>query len=131
MSPPVNPFGHIDLRVRDLEKALPFYAVLMPELGFTRAFHGDRWKVYAAAGELPSAPFFGVNEDASHVANANRIAFWVESRARVDHFGALLQEMGATIESGPRDCPEYSASYYAVFFEDPSGNKLEVVFRTD
>jgi predicted enzyme related to lactoylglutathione lyase len=30
-----NPFGHVDLRVRDLGAALPFYEALLPELGFT------------------------------------------------------------------------------------------------
>jgi hypothetical protein len=31
--------------------------------------------------------------------------------------------------SGPRACPEYSPTYYAVFFADTSGNKLEIYHR--
>jgi hypothetical protein len=31
----VNPFGHIDLRVANLEAALTFYDALVPALGFT------------------------------------------------------------------------------------------------
>jgi hypothetical protein len=30
-----------------------------------------------------------------------------------------------------RECPEYSPSYYAVFFEAPSGNCLEVCHRSE
>jgi len=30
---------------------------------------------------------------------------------------------------GPVPCPEYTEKYYAVFFKDPDGNRLEVVYR--
>jgi len=125
-----NPFGHVDLRVADLAEALPLYRALLPALGFARTFHDDTWKVFAADGELPGAPFFSITEDRDHVANANRIAFWAETRADVDRIGALLRGLGADIESGPRDCPEYRGRYYAVFFRDACGNRLEVVHRT-
>jgi len=128
---PRNPFGHVDLRVRSREEARAFYSALMPALGFPRVFEGQHFTCYAAAGSLPSAPWVGFVEAPDHVPNANRLAFWAEAREQVDRIGALLVELGAAIESGPRACPEYSASYYAVFFADPSGNRLEVVHRTD
>ena len=37
----MNPFGHIDLRVRDLA-AHDFYETLLPALGFTVRYHGER-----------------------------------------------------------------------------------------
>jgi catechol 2,3-dioxygenase-like lactoylglutathione lyase family enzyme len=126
----VNPFGHIDLRVSDMAAALPFYAALMPALGLGRQFHGEIWKGWAAEGELPEVPYFAITEVPGHVANANRVAFWVPSPAAVDRVGQVIRAAGGRIESGPRPCPEYSDSYYAVFFEDPSGNRLEVYFRT-
>jgi predicted lactoylglutathione lyase len=70
----------------------------------------------------------GFTEDRNHKPNANRIAFWAESRERVDEIGELLQAAGALNISGPRACPEYSPTYYAVFFEDPFGNCLEVCY---
>ena len=125
-----NPIGHIDLRVRDLKSAISFYDELLPAVGYDRTDHGSEWKIWAA-GDVPlGAPWVAMIEDAEHRANANRIAFWVDSRTAVDSVGRLLREIGATIESGPRQCDEYSDAYYAVFFEDPSGNKLEVVHRT-
>jgi catechol 2,3-dioxygenase-like lactoylglutathione lyase family enzyme len=127
----VNPFGHVDLRVREIGPAQSFYGELLPALGFSKACHGTLWKVFATPGELPSAAFFAITELAGHQPNGNRIAFWVADRANVDRIGELLARLGAEIESGPRACPEYSASYYAVFFRDPSGNRLEVVHRTD
>ena len=47
----------------------------------------------------------------------------------MNRVGAVLDEIGAKIESGPGRVPEYPGEYYAVFFEDPSGNLLEVVYR--
>jgi len=127
----MNPFGHIDLRVKDIVAAQTFYGELLPALGFARPFHGKTWKVWAAAGELPSVPYFGITENPNHQPNENRIAFWLPSRADVDRVAAVARASGATLESGPRDCPEYSKSYYACFFQDPSGNRLEILHRVD
>lgn len=129
MSP--NHFSHIDLRVDDMEKALPFYSALLPELGFGRQYHSAAWKVFAGDGTLPSAAYFGFTEERGHRPNSNRIAFWVESRQEVDRLGDLIRRAGALNVQGPRACPEYSTSYYAVFFEDPCGNRLEISHRTN
>ena len=42
-------YEHIDLRVRDLAEARPFYEVLLPALGFTRKTEISDWVQYAAA----------------------------------------------------------------------------------
>jgi catechol 2,3-dioxygenase-like lactoylglutathione lyase family enzyme len=125
-----NPFSHIDLRVRDLETASEFYRRLLPELGFTELYFEGQPCVGAATPEPGSRKaFFELNLDPDHQANQNRIAFSAHSRAKVDAIGRLLQEMGAKNVEGPELAAEYSAGYYAVFFEDPSGNLLEVVCR--
>jgi len=41
-----------------------------------------------------------------------------------------MKEQGATILDPPADYPQYGAGYYAVFFADPDGLKLEVVHFT-
>lgn len=125
----MNPFGHIDLRVADLAAARLFYEALLPALGFVHTVHGEQWLGWVAEFEPPA--YFAVTEDRGHVANQNRIAFYVAGPAEVDRVGAVAKAAGARIESGPRPCPEYSASYYAFFFEDPSGNRLEVFHRVD
>ena len=40
----------------------------------------------------------------------------------------LLRGIGATILDAPADYPRYGPTYYAVFFADPDGLKLEYVF---
>ncbi len=119
----MNPFGHIDLRVRDLGEAERFYDALLPELGFTERYHGGEWRVWAAA-----AAYFAITESAGHIANENRIAFSVDSADEVDRVAAVAREAGAHEVSGPKEMP-YGPGYYAVFFADPSGNRLEVYVR--
>ena len=78
-------FGHVDLRVSDLETALPFFDALLPELGFTERYHGAEWKVWAQVEPaLPATAYFGITESRAHVPNDNRVAFWVSSAAGVD-----------------------------------------------
>ena len=128
---PKNPYQHIDLRVRDHDEAWAFYEQILPALGFEEPHKGTTWSGFDADGTPPARPWFGFTEDKDHRPNANRIAFWAESRAQVDSVAELARKAGALNVSGPRACPEYTATYYAVFFEDPSGNCLEVCHRDD
>lgn len=127
----INPFNHIDLRVSNLAEATRFYGALLPQMGFTRTRHDDQWKVFSAEGAFPSVPYFAFTEEADHRPNATRIAFWVGGAQEVDRLVEIAKAAGARGMSGPKACPEYSSTYYAVFFEDPSGNKLEICFRTN
>ena len=120
-------FDHVDLRVTSFAATRAFYEVLLPALGFTRADSDDRWIQYEAADEGGVTSFFGVTEDPAHVPNATRIAFWAPSRADVDRLASRVRELGARNVEGPGF---EAAFYYAVFFEDPCGNRLEVCHRT-
>jgi predicted enzyme related to lactoylglutathione lyase len=124
----MNPFSHIDLRVTNLEQQLAFYEALLPALGFTRTFHSEEWRVFAAEGELPGAAYFAITEDPDHRPNANLVGFWARERAEVDRLANLVAESGGKIVDGPRLFP-ISPTYYAVYFEDPSGNAYEIVHR--
>jgi catechol 2,3-dioxygenase-like lactoylglutathione lyase family enzyme len=123
----VNPFGHIDLRVRDLAVAQQFYEALLPALGFTERYHGDLWKVWANKEELPGTAYFAITESRAHVPNENRIAFSVSTPDDVDRLADVAREVGAEL-SGPKLMP-YGPGYYAAFFADPSGNRLEIYHR--
>ncbi len=129
--PRINPFHHIDLRVSNLEAALRFYEQVMPAIGFTHKGkhtepYGITWEMFVVDNLRPS-PIFAITEAANHVPNRNCIAFFVESRAEVECIASIVKKAGGQNIEGPCECPEYSETYYAVFFEDPSGNRLEVV----
>jgi catechol 2,3-dioxygenase-like lactoylglutathione lyase family enzyme len=115
-------FDHVDLRVPRLQEAVPFYARLLAALGFTRDAKVEGWFQFESDG----GEFVGITEESKHVANQNRIAFRASSCAEVDSLVALLRELQARNIEGPE---WINADYYAVFFEDPCGNRLEFVFR--
>ena len=127
-----NPFSHIDLRVRSFAKVTDFYRALLPALGFTIWWgeEGGEWRGASTEDSFPSKAFFGFTENAEHEPNATCIAFWVDSREAVDRIAELVRTSGGHNLEGPDLTPEYSEDYYAVFFEDPDGNRLEVVHRT-
>jgi len=125
-----NPFSHIDLTVQSIDFALPFYEKILPALGFTHSYHSPKWKVFAAEGAFPDVPYFAITEDSSHKPNGNLIGFWGKNREEVDSFAQLVKDSGGKILDGPRLFP-ISQSYYAVYFEDPCGNKYEFLHRLD
>ena len=122
-------FDHIDLRVKDMIVARKFYAKFLPQLGFVRESPGRKYHTfYAAGGDKPSE-FFGFTQDKEHQPNGTRIAFWADTRKEVDRIVELVQKAGGKTLEGPEICREYSPGYYAFFFEDPDGNKLEICCR--
>ena len=126
---PTNPFSHVDLRVRSFAEVTDFYRAFLPAIGFEKGWESEDWKGYTAAGKFPELASFGFTEDPNHRANANRIAFWVSEQGEVDRVAAIVRKAGAINIEGPSLNPEYSPSYYAVFFEDPNGNRFEVSHR--
>lgn len=132
-------FDHIDLRVKDMNVAGRFYAKFLPQLGFVREKHEpappesqeeDFHGFYSAGGDRPSE-FFCFTEDKNHRPNGTRIAFWAETREKVDEIAKLVREAGGKNLEGPEVCADYSPGYYAFFFEDPDGNKLEICCRAN
>lgn len=119
-------FDHVDLRVRRMEECAPFYRALLPMLGFSVKVEIEGWLQFEAPGRS-ATEFFGVTEDRGHRPNRTRIAFWAESTARVNQIAAELSRIGALNIEGPEFI---DPSYYAVYFDDPSGNALEVVHRS-
>ncbi|HEX2861678.1 MAG TPA: VOC family protein [Lacunisphaera sp.] len=119
-------FDHIDLRVARLADCEAFYGAFLPLLGFVERVRIDGWLQFESAGPGPSA-FFGVTEEAGHQPNRNRIAFWAESKERVDELSARLRALGARQVDGPEFV---DPTYYAVYFDDPSGNPMEICFRS-
>jgi catechol 2,3-dioxygenase-like lactoylglutathione lyase family enzyme len=121
-------YDHIDLRVKNREIAQRFYEQVLPAIGFNSDKSGEECGQFQPEGKTP-AEFFAFEEKADHKPNANRIAFWAESRAVVDKVADVVRKAGGKNIEGPELCVEYSPGYYAVFFEDPDGNKLEVCCR--
>jgi predicted lactoylglutathione lyase len=100
--------------------------VLLPAIGFTRLVAIDEWLQYETEGTDGTREFFGVTESPRHVANESRIAFWADGVHEVERMATIVIQAGARNVEGPL---YEEPGYYAVFFEDPSGNRLEICYR--
>lgn len=123
-------FDHVDARVRNLAEARAFYDVLMPALGLTDVVEaeGEVEYYYPQLTINGPRPLFGLHEDPQHVANGTCIAFTAATPGDVDRLAQIALAAGASDMEGP-EIPYSSERYYAVFFRDPSGNRLEICYR--
>jgi catechol 2,3-dioxygenase-like lactoylglutathione lyase family enzyme len=120
-------YSHVDLRVRNRARAKAFYDAIMAPLGMTSE-EGQLFVTYTINPQAPEAEqeWFGFTEEPDMVAGSTRLAFNAESRQIVNHVAEAARAAGARNVDGPAVETDYSPNYYAVFFEDPDGNELEV-----
>lgn len=129
--------SHVDLTVTDLERSATFYDRVLGYLGFRRV-GGSPDPCWIA--RYPGGAAWGIALQTASAEGRTRahdrrspglhhLAFHAASREDVDGLHALLQEMGARILDPPAayEGAAYSPGYYAVFFADPDGLKLEGV----
>ncbi len=130
----VNVVGidHLAIRVSQLERSKTFYDHVLGFMGFTLEWAFDR-----VIGWTNGETMFWVTEaDAEGRKHQHRTgdvgyhhyAFELTAREDVDALYAFLLQMGVTIVDAPADYPDYGEGYYAVYFLDPDGLKLEVMF---
>ena len=125
---------HVDLVVSSIERSLPFYRELLAPLGFHRIgeVQGERgetiWYLSGAASALglreAQTPSQGPYD--RYRVGLHHLAFEAHSRGAVNERADWLRAQDAEIESGPEEFA-YLPGYYAVFFYDPDGMKLEIV----
>jgi catechol 2,3-dioxygenase-like lactoylglutathione lyase family enzyme len=119
--------SHIDLRVRERERALEFYDAIFAPLGIFRSGDGSgtgEWVSYDTIPESDDYPmeWFAFTVDHNMTAGPTRIAFHAATREEVDIVAVAARRL--CVE--PIEGPEEIYGYYAVFFLDPDGNRLEV-----
>ena len=126
---------HVDLVVRSVERSLPFYRDLLGPLGWhgMGEVEGERGETIwyltgpgTSIGIRAAQPAqIGARYDRYSV-GLHHLAFEAPSRAVVDERADWLGAHEIEFESEPREYG-YSPGYYAVFFYDPDGLKLEIV----
>lgn len=127
-------FHHIDLNVSDLPAAQAVYGPVLEFLGYTQVKDSDgcEWDLRAdghgaSLGLRPCDPALAGHRHERYAPGLHHLAWRAESRADVDALHELLVAHGIKVLDPPAHYPQYSGDYYAVFFEDPDGMKLEVV----
>ena len=119
-----------------LERSLPLYRELLEPLGYTELYEivGERGEpVWYLDGEGVGASL-SLREAQTETdtpydrysLGLHHLAFEASSREAVDERLAWARTQGLHIENEPQEWP-YSKGYYAGFFHDPDGMKLEVV----
>ena len=132
---------HIQITVKDLAVAEPFYDKLMPILEFDI---NRKHKGRVAAHEFDVVEYFhpllifAINsprevfkKDVLHRRKPgalHHLAFRASSCAEVDELYLQIKNIGATIVDPPKFYPQHGEKYYALFFKDLEGIKYEIVF---
>jgi glyoxylase I family protein len=132
--------GHVDLVCRDLERSLEFYARVFGPLGLQPPvlFDGERGEQIhylrfptAGSGSVGLRQAREEQPFELYAPGLHHLALAVETRDEVDAAHAAAVAAGAGILHAPRLWPQYGAAYYATFFLDPDGFRLEVASARD
>jgi catechol 2,3-dioxygenase-like lactoylglutathione lyase family enzyme len=124
---------HLDLVVSAIGRSLPFYTELLGPLGYhsVREVEGERGEtIWYLSGPGTS---IGLREATTETdgpydryrIGLHHLAFEAASRAQVDDRAAWVRTQDVEMESGPQEYT-YQPGYYATFFYDPDGLKLEI-----
>ena len=129
---------HVDLVVSSIERSLPFYRGLLAPLGWvgTAEQEGERGETIHYLVGPDFGGTLGLRERQSeppgpydrYAVGLHHLAFEAPSRKAVDEAARWLRGQGAEIDGEPGE-RHYTPGYYAVFFFDPDGLKLEIVHR--
>ncbi len=127
--PRVVGIDHLVIRVKDFNRSRSFYDTVLGCLGFKRKYDFDK-----TAGWSNGKTLFWIGEaDAEGKKHPHRIgnigfhhyAFELSRRKDVDDLYEVLKQNKVKVVDPPADYPDYGEGYYAVFFLDPDGLKLE------
>jgi glyoxylase I family protein len=132
----VRGVDHFDLVVSDLDRSLDFYRGLLRPLGWTgeSEIKGERGERVVYLNRRDGRTSISLRAAQSptgydrYAVGIHHIALAARSRTQVDERTAWVKANGATIEDEPREW-HYTPGYYASFFRDPDGIKLEIVHR--
>lgn len=146
-----GPLTHIDLSVSDPDRSIPFYETLFEALGYQRLridaadFQGSKprraaWRVGFDSGAsfgIEVRPSSGLNRDRPndrYAPGMHHMAFHAEGAQDVERVHEAMVASGATVLDAPVDYTGqsgYSPGYYAAFYADPDGVKIEVAHIPD
>lgn len=123
--------GYVTLGTNDMESAAKFYDGLLAEIGARRFIEFDGFIAWGVSVELPALaiikPYDG---NRATVGNGVMVALKVDSPEKVNLVYNKAIELGAKDEGspGPRGA---LPGFYAGYFRDIDGNKLDVFCMTE
>lgn len=120
--------GYVGLGTNNLSRAATFYDALLGEIGLTRQMDfGERGYAW---GENMDAVMLCImtafDGKPATVGNGTMTAIGVNSRDEVDRIHAKALELGGEDEGAPGLRTEGGDGFYAAYFRDLDGHKLDV-----
>ena len=131
--------AHVDLTCRDVGRSIAFYVAVLGPLGLQAppvTFDGEQGETInylrfpeAGSGSIGLRAASVEQDFALYAPGLHHIAFAVATPddVRVAHEGAVRE--GAEIVHPPTAFPRYHPDYFATFFLDPDGFRVEVRSR--
>ncbi|MFZ1886933.1 MAG: VOC family protein [Candidatus Binataceae bacterium] len=126
---------HLMINVNRFDDARRFYSWLMPALGYPNSMsfpaEGPKrgigwWGDSGSVWVQEAAPVYRADSFHRHRIGLCEIAFGADNREQVNALAREIEKHGGKITDAPREY-DYVPGYYAVFFTDPDGLKLEAV----
>lgn len=117
--------GYITFGTNDFNKAVDFYDKLLAELGAKRVIETPEFVAWGPEYGVASLSVLNPHDGKpATVGNGVMVALNADSPEKVDLVYQKAIELGATCEGepGPRAMP----GFYAAYFRDLDGNKLNV-----
>ena len=115
--------GYVTVGTNDLARAAKFYDAIAAEMGTGRMMEFDSFIAWgtpgAGAGIAATKPFDG-NE--ATVGNGVMVGLEARDKDQVDRLYAIALANGGSDEGAPG--PRGEGGFYAGYFRDPDGNKL-------
>jgi catechol 2,3-dioxygenase-like lactoylglutathione lyase family enzyme len=115
--------GYVTLGSNDVPRAAAFYDELLALLGAGRFMQDENFVAWAVAPDQPglgvTRPFDGRPATAG---NGTMVALQVDSRELVDRVWRRALDLGGQDEGAPG--PRGDTGFYAAYFRDLDGNKL-------
>lgn len=126
----LDPAGHLALAVSDFSRSVAFYRALFTQLGFAQIRaneHSAAWVTHDGFGIWIKPAQHAQPRYTYYAPGLQHLCVKASSRELVD---AVHQQMAAhaVVLHAPQAYSEYTPDYYAVFFADPDGLKIEVAF---
>ena len=117
--------GYVTLGTNDLTRAAAFYDALAAEMGVGRMMDFPNFiawgKPGGGAGFAATVPFDGAP---ATVGNGMMVALEAKDKAQVDRLHAIALAHGGRCDGPPGPRGE---GFYAGYFRDPDGNKLNAL----
>lgn len=115
--------GYVTFGTNDLDRAAKFYDAIAAEMGTGRMMEFETYIAWGSmdgpAGIAATKPFDG---QLATVGNGTMVALQAKDRAQVDRIYEIALANGGSDEGAPG--PRGEDGFYAGYFRDPDGNKL-------